>query len=168
MSAGGWLSASARLPTSRVSLPRAGAAGRWLSAEPKREDDVASFIVKAAPRPESADQLEFDEKTMWRGKNIRTGDEVFIFAAEHNGGRGLCARGVVTEAVRGEGIRASVKVKRTGTATRPLGRAELRPFRDLADAGPEAEIDHKLYVQATNKIAGVSDAAAAFLRGFFE
>ncbi|MBV8458428.1 MAG: hypothetical protein JO122_17640 [Acetobacteraceae bacterium] len=128
---------------------------------------MASFVVKAAPRPEGADRLEFDEKTMWRGKHIRPGDEVFIFAAEHNGGCGLYARGVVTDAIRGVGSRVSLTVRRTGTAARPLGRAELRPFRDLPDASPETEIDHKLYRQATNKIAGVSDAAAAFLRGFF-
>ncbi len=128
---------------------------------------MATFVVKAAPRPEGADRLEFDEKTMWRGKHICPGDEVFIFAAEHNGGRGLYARGVVTDAIRRVGSRVSLTVRRTGTATRPLGRAELRPFRDLPDASPETEIDHKLYRQATNKIAGISEAAAAFLRGFF-
>jgi hypothetical protein len=128
---------------------------------------MASFVVKAAPQPEGADWLKFDEKTMWRGKDVRAGDEVFIFAAEHNGGRGLYARGVVTGAVRGVGSRVSLTVKRAGTATRPLGRGELRPFRDHTDVRPETEIDRKLYRQATNKIAGVSDAAAAFLRGFF-
>jgi hypothetical protein len=92
---------------------------------------------------------------------------VFVFAAEHNGGHGLHAQGVVTEAVRGVGSRVSLTVARTGTARRPLGRADLRPFRDLPDGRPETEIDRKLYRQATNKIAGVSDAAAAFLRGFF-
>jgi hypothetical protein len=131
------------------------------------EDEMASFVVKAPPRPEGADWLKFDEKTMWRGKDVRAGDEVFIFAAEHNGGRGLYARGVVTEAVRGVGSRVSLTVKRTGAAARPLGRAELRAFRDIADGAPGAELDHKLYFQATNKIAGVSDAAAAFLQGFF-
>jgi hypothetical protein len=128
---------------------------------------MASFVVKAPPRPLDADRLEFDEKTMWRGKDVRAGDEVFIFAAEHHGGHGLHARGVVTEAVRGLGSRVSLKVRRTGAATRPLGRRELRPFRDLPGAGPEAELDHKLYRQATNKIAGVSEAAALFLQGFF-
>ena len=128
---------------------------------------MASFVVKAPPRPEGVDQLKFDEKTMWRGKVVRAGDEVFIFAAEHNGGHGLYARGVVTEAVRGVGSRVSLTVKRTGAATRPLGRGDLRPFRDLIEASPQTEIDRKLYRQATNKIAGVSDTAAAFLRGFF-
>ncbi len=128
---------------------------------------MASFVVKAAPRPEDDLTLTFDEKTMWRGKDIRPGDEVFIFAAEHNGGHGLTARGVVTAAMRGTGCRVSLTVHRTGAPGRPLGRRELRPFRRHPDGGPETEIEHKLYEQATNKIAGLSDAAVAFLRGFF-
>ena len=128
---------------------------------------MASFVVKAAPRPDDADWLKFDEKTMWHGKDIRAGDEVFIFAAEHNGGRGLYARGTVIEAVRGVGSRVSLTVKRTCTTIRPLGRGELRSFRDLRDGGPETEIDRKLYRQAANKIAGVSAPAAVFLQGFF-
>lgn len=106
---------------------------------------MASFVVKAAPQPEAAAWFKFDEKTMWRGKEVRAGDEVFVFAAEHNGGHGLYARGIVTEAVRGVGSRVNLTVKRTGTAGRPLGRAELRPFRDLPDGRPETEIDRKLY-----------------------
>jgi hypothetical protein len=31
----------------------------------------------------------------------------------------------------------------------------------------ETELDHELYKQATNKVAGISDAAEAFLRRFF-
>jgi hypothetical protein len=128
---------------------------------------MASFVVKASPRPEGAGPLRFDEKTMWRGKDVRAGDEVFIFATEHNGGHGLYARGVVTEAIRGVGSRVSLTVKRSAEANRPLGRRELRPFRDRPERGPETEIDHKLYRVSTNKIAGVSVAAAAFLNGFF-
>ena len=152
------LTDTAVVPDNRAKLP----GGRRVG-----EPGMASFVVKAAPRPVGAALLQFDEKTMWRGKHVRAGDVVFMFAAEHNGGGGLYARGVVTEAIRGEGIRVSITVQRTGPGTRPLGRGELRPFRDVPGAGPEAEIDHKLYRQATNKIAGISDAAAAFLRGFF-
>ncbi len=133
----------------------------------RAEDGMASFVVKAPPPPADADPLVFDEKSMWRGKTIRPGDEVFLFAAEHHGGHGLFARGVVTEAVRGAGSRVRLTVTRTALAARPLGRAELKAFRDGADGDPGAELDHKLYVQATNKIAGVSDAAVDFLRGFF-
>ena len=35
------------------------------------------------------------------------------------------------------------------------------------DGRPETELNFKFYRQATNKIAGISDEAAAFLRGFF-
>jgi hypothetical protein len=128
---------------------------------------MASFVLKSAPRPDGGGRLEFDEKTMWRGNNIRAGDAVFIFGAERDGGHGLYARGVVVAAARSVGIRVHVTVDIRDAATRRLGRAELRAFRDHPDGGPEAEIDHKLYRQATNKIAGISDVAARFLDGFF-
>lgn len=128
---------------------------------------MPSFVVKSTPQPDDAELLEFDEKTMWRGKTIRPGDEVFLFAAEHKGGRGLYARGVVEDAIRAKGIRVRVKVRRAGAAARPLGRLELRASRDRPEDSPGAEIEHKLYRQATNKIAGVSEAAAVFLRSFF-
>jgi hypothetical protein len=36
-----------------------------------------------------------------------------------------------------------------------------------AETRPETELNFNFYRQATNKIAGISDEAAAFLRGFF-
>ena len=128
---------------------------------------MTSFAVKAAPRPDDLDVLTFDEKSMWRGKTIRPGDEVFLFGAEHNGGRGLYGRGTVTDAVRGAGSRVALTVTRTGTPVRPLGRTDLKAFRDRPEADPGHEIDHKLYRQATNKITGLSVAATTFLLGYF-
>ena len=61
----------------------------------------------------------------------------------------------------------SIKVRPVAKARRSLGRSELKPFRDRTDDRPQTEIARKLYRQATNKIAGVSDAAAAFLRTYF-
>ena len=49
----------------------------------------------------------------------------------------------------------------------PRGRIELRPFIDWDDGQPESELNFKFYRQATNKIVGISDETAAFLRGFF-
>lgn len=68
--------------------------------------------------------------------------------------------------------RVSVTVRRTALAKRRLGRSELKPFNDWPfndwnDGRPETELNFKLYRQATNKIAGISDAAAAFLGSFF-
>lgn len=52
-------------------------------------------------------------------------------------------------------------------ARRPLGRRELRSFTDRKDGGPQSELNFKLYRQATNKIAGISEDAAAFLMECF-
>ena len=115
------------------------------------------------------------QKTMYGGKRIAKGDTIFIFASENEGGPGLIARGTVTSAEatpRKRGIerqtpRVSITVKRTAFAKRRLGRAELKPFSDWNDGRPETELNFKFYRQATNKIAGISNEAAAFLRGYF-
>ena len=88
---------------------------------------------------------------------------------------GLIARGVITAAAatpRLPGIerqtpRISITVRRTALVKRRLGRAELRPFSGWDDGRPETELNFKFYRQATNKIVGLSDEAAAFLSGFF-
>jgi hypothetical protein len=115
------------------------------------------------------------QKTMYGARQIATGDEVFIFASENEGGEGLVAAGVVTSAAavaRKPGIdrqtpRVSITVKRTALARRRLGRAELKPFSEWDDGRPETELNFKFYRQATNKIVGLSDDAAAFLRRCF-
>lgn len=63
--------------------------------------------------------------------------------------------------------RVSIAVKRTALAKRRLGRAELKPFNTWDDGRPETELNFKFYLQATNKIGGISDAAAKFLHKFF-
>ena len=126
------------------------------------------FVVKAAPQTvDKTRSYSFDEKTMWHGKDVARGDEIFVFASDHEGGRGLIARGVVTQVTPGLRNRVSIRVKRTGTAKRRLGRNELRAYRELTDEKPQSEIARKLYRQATNKIAGISDRAAKYLASFF-
>ena len=112
---------------------------------------------------------------MYGGKHIAEGDTVFVFLSENEGGQGLIARGVVTSAeaiAKKRGIarqtpRVSITVRRTALAKRRLGRSVLKLFSDWNDGRPETELNFKFYRQATNKIAGISDEAAAFLRGFF-
>lgn len=128
----------------------------------------AAFVVKAEVQNPEADAFSFRQKTMYRGKEIAVGDTIFIFASDHRGGQGLMGRGVVEEVERGPGIWVRIEVRRTGQATRPLGRAHLKPFCELTDAQPQTEIARKLYRQATNKVAGISNEAAAFLAEFFE
>ena len=50
---------------------------------------------------------------------------------------------------------------------RPPGRSELKRFSEWNDGQPQTELNFKFYRQATNKIVGISDEAAAFLGEFF-
>jgi hypothetical protein len=134
------------------------------------------FAIKAEISEPGAKTFAFRaQKTMYGGKRVAKGDTVFIFASENEGGRGLIASGVVTsaEAVpRQPGLarqtpRVNLAIRRTALVRRPLGRRELKRFSDWNDGRPETELNFKFYRQATNKIIGISDEAAAFLRGFF-
>ena len=134
------------------------------------------FAIKVEVGDPGAKTFAFRaQKTMYGGKRIARGDTIFVFASENEGGPGLIARGIVTSAratPRKPGIarqtpRVSVAVRRTGLAKRRLGRGELKLFADWNDGRPETELNFKFYRQATNKIVGISEEAAAFLRGFF-
>ena len=115
------------------------------------------------------------QKTMYGGKHIAKGDTIFLFASENEGGPGLIASGIITSAeaiAKKRGIirqtpRVSIAVRRTALAKRRLGRSELKHFSDWNDGRVETELNFKFYRQATNKIVGISDEAAAFLRAFF-
>jgi hypothetical protein len=134
------------------------------------------FVVKAEVRDLQTKTFAFTaQKTMYGGKHIANGDTVFIFASENEGGQGLIARGMVTSAkavAKKQGVarqtpRVTITVERTALAKRPLGRSQLKQYTDWDDARPEPELNFKFYRQATNKIGGISDEAAAFLDGFF-
>jgi hypothetical protein len=133
------------------------------------------FAIKAEVSDLSAATFAFNaQKTMYGGKHIAKGDTIFIFASENEGGPGLIASGVVISAkaiAKKPGIarqtpRVSITIKRTAAAKRRLGRRELKPFSDWNDGRPETELNFKFYRQATNKIVGISDESAAFLRRF--
>jgi len=134
------------------------------------------FAIKAEVSDPGAETLAFSaQKTMYGGKYIAKGDTIFVFASENEGGPGLIASGVVLSAkavARRRGAvrqtpRVSVILRRTARAKRRLGRSELKRFVDWKDGRPETELNFKFYRQATNKIVGISDEAAAFLGGFF-
>ena len=135
-----------------------------------------AFAIKAEVRDPKAKRFAFlAQKTMYDGKNIVVGDTIFVFASENEGGRGLVARGVVTSAKpipKKPGIArqtplVSITIRRTALAKRRLGRTELKPLSDWKDGRPGTELNFKFYRQATNKIVGISDKAAAFLGRFF-
>jgi hypothetical protein len=134
------------------------------------------FAIKAEVSDPSVETFAFNaQKTMYGGKHIAKGDTIFVFASENEGGSGLVASGVVTSAkaiTKKPGIvrqtpRVSITIRRTALAKRRLGRRKLKLFSDWNDGRPESELNFKFYRQATNKIIGISDEAAVFLRGFF-
>lgn len=135
-----------------------------------------AFAIKAEIRDPSAETFVFTaQKTMYGGRHIAKGDGIFLFASENEGGHGLIARGVVTSAepvpkmpgVTRQTPRVNLTIRRTALAKRPLGRRELKPLTDWNDGQPGTEINFKFYRQATNKVVGISDGAAAFLGKFF-
>ena len=135
-----------------------------------------TFAIKAEVCDPRARTFAFTaQKTMYGGKHIAEDDTIFVFASENEAGQGLIARGVVTSAeaiAKKRGIvrqtpRLSLIIRRTALAKRPLGRNELKHFTDWNDGQPGTELNFKFYRQATNKIVGISDEAAAFLSEFF-
>src|SRR5215470_1686494 len=134
------------------------------------------FAIKTELTDPLTQTLAFNsQKTMYGGKRIARGDTIFVFASENEGGSGLVVSGEVTSAKaipekRGtarQTPRVSIIVKCTAHAKRRLGRSELKGFDDWSDGRPETELNFKFYRQATNKIVGISDQTAVFLRGFF-
>jgi hypothetical protein len=134
------------------------------------------FAIKTEVSAPGAEAFAFSkQKTMYGGKHIARGDTIFVFASENEGGRGLLASGIVTSAeavpkklgIARQTPRVSITIRRTVLAKRRLGRSELTLFSNWNDGRPQTELNFKFYRQATNKIAGISDEAAAFLRGFF-
>ncbi len=141
-------------------------------APPQEAPNV--FAIKTEIGDALAAVFRFEaQKTMYGGKHIAAGDRVYLFDSETQGGAGLVACGVVTEAERVPRLpgierqtpRVSITVQRTGSVLQRLGREELKRFKDWGDARPETELNFKLYRQATNKIVGISASVAAFLAG---
>jgi hypothetical protein len=134
------------------------------------------YAIKAEVTDADAAVFDFrQQKTMYGGKQIAQGDTVYVFASENEGGAGLVARGTVIAAqacpkkagVERQTPRVSITVRRSARIKRSLGRSELKRFSDWSDGRPETELNFKFYRQATNKIVGISDEAAAFLQQFF-
>jgi hypothetical protein len=134
------------------------------------------YAIKAEINDPMAEEFAFPaQKTMYGGRHIASGDTVFIFASENQGGTGLIASGVVTSVkavakvsgVERQTPRVSITARRTALVKQHLGRNDLKPISNWSDGRPETELNFKFYRQATNKIVGISDQAAAFLLGFF-
>ncbi len=136
----------------------------------------AAYAIKVHVADSKAKSFVFvGQKTMYGGKAIAARDTLFIFDSENEGGAGLIACGTVISsaalppdpALSRQTPRVSVVIERTARAKRRLGRSELKRFADWNDGRPETELNFKFYRQATNKIVGLSAAAAHFLGSCF-
>ena len=95
------------------------------------------YVIKAEIADPSAKSWTLRrQKTMYGGKQVATGDTIFVFASENEGGAGLVALGRVTSAestpkdpsLERQTPRVSIGVERTALAKRRLGRDELKHF----------------------------------------
>jgi hypothetical protein len=134
------------------------------------------YALKTGMADTPAGTMRFSAcKTMYGGKQVAEDDEIFLFASETSGGRGLIAHGIVVSAravakmagVARQTPRVDLVVEVMHRAKRPLGRSDLKRFDDWQDGRPETELNFKFYRQATDKLAGISEQTATFLRGFF-
>jgi hypothetical protein len=135
-----------------------------------------SYLIKTEITDLRAKAFSFPaQKTMYGGRRIAAGDTIYVFASETEGGPGLIAKGIVTAAsavpkkpgIARQTPRVNISVRRTAIAKQRFGRTELKVFKNWQDGRPETELNFKFYRQATNKIGGISEAAAKLLETFF-
>ena len=140
------------------------------------EGHAMAYAIETEIRDLQAKAFTFTaQKTMYGGKRIAMGDTVCVFASANERGKGLVARAVVTSAepvARKAGVarqtpRVSIAVRRVALAKRPLGRDQLKRFKDWDDGRSETELNFKFYREATNKIVGITEETAVFLDSFF-
>lgn len=127
------------------------------------------FIAKTAPIAAIVGEtVRIEERPMYGGKDVDVGDSVFLWASEQQGGRGLWARGIVLSSdVVESKQRIAVRIDQVVT-TRQFGLDQIAPHRDGAVETPIVGLARKLYKQAHNKIAGLSNAEADVLLQNFE
>lgn len=127
------------------------------------------YIAKTAHIAASVgDTVQIEERPMYGGKDVDAGDSVFLWSSEQLGGRGLWARGIVLKAsAAGTKQHIEVRIDQLITA-RNFGLDQIAPHRDSSAETPIAGLARKLYKQAHNKIAGVTNAEAHLLLQHFE
>lgn len=125
------------------------------------------FIAKIDPvETEIGQNIRIDERAMYNGKSISSGDRIFIWTSETSGGRGLIAAGRVTSVtINGSCVAAVVLVE--ATVRRQIGLNEISRYRDVEDGSPESEIARVLYRQAHNKVAALDENSSEFLEAHF-
>ena len=127
------------------------------------------FIAKTAPTPaEVGDTVRIEERPLYRGSEIASGAEVFLWASETQGGAGLWARGTVL------GIEPAAKKPVVTVRVEEMvnsgnfGIDQIAPHRDSSADTPIVGLARKLYKHAHNKVARITVEEANLLRQLFE
>ena len=134
-----------------------------------------AFAIKAEIGDPRAKTFTFTaQKTMYGGKHIAEGEPFSCSRARTRAGK-ASSRAALSrppsdrkEARHRPANTAGERHHQTHRIRKAAAGAErARHFTDWNDRQPGTELNFKFYRQATNKIAGISDEAAAFLSEFF-
>ena len=127
------------------------------------------YVIKTAPFSAAAgSSATLEELALYGGGQIATGDEVFIWFSETQGGGGLAWRATVTRRIAASNRKVSVVVGLTEAAPLgALGIKELEPLRVSREADGLSGVSRKLYRHAHNKCAALTEVEAAELRRRF-
>ena len=124
-------------------------------------------VLFKVPPPDAGmeDTLVLSAKP-YENASMAPGDRAFVWWSETQGGTGLAARGVVTEAFR-KGPLWQAKIKVSSEAGRRFGKEDLRPLRDSKSHEPQATLARKLYRHSLDKVTNLDPVEERFLDSFF-
>lgn len=126
------------------------------------------FIAKTAPLDVGPDDLvRIEEKPFYGGKNIRSGDLIYLWSSETRDGVGLWGLGEVVSVQPSR--EKPVVIVRVGQRVNSgsFGLEQIAPHRDSTADTPIVGLARKLYKHSLNKVAYLSDAEADVLQRRF-
>ena len=127
------------------------------------------YIAKTTPiSPIVGSSVKIEERPMYGGKEIVSGDPIFIWESETQGGCGLRASGVVLQVVHSQQkLRIEVRIDLLLRQDSHFRYDQIKPHRDDTEATPIAGLARKLCRHAHNKIAKLTSSEGELLSRYF-
>lgn len=128
------------------------------------------FVIKTGHIEAQLGEVhQFTERSMYGGKNIQSGDHVYVWCCKAQDGEELAWYGTVESSPVIDGEDVSVSVRLEARAPRNcFGISDIRPFRDVDDGTPISGLAHKLHKQSHRKIAELTSDEATLLDSYFQ
>lgn len=125
------------------------------------------YIIKTNPFDAEPDRtVTVIERPFYGGRNIRVGDDIFVWFSETAGGSGLAWQAHTVSVDAAEAGKVSVTMRLVSRfPAGVLGKEDLEPLRNIRDNSPQSELARKLYYQAHNKIAALTQEESDYLLG---